>query len=340
MNQKQLALLLEKYLKGLCTADERAIIDQWYDKQDHSLNTREMPSLQKREAMKRRILQNILENMEKDGRVLVPVRRSIYRRLVLPLVASAAILLFIFRIAFTIHNTKNEAEQRIVQKEMVNHSKNMLKQVLPDSSIVWLSPQAKLRFPEKFTGDVRSITMEGECFFEIAKDPAHPFLIYSEHFITKVLGTSFKVSDKSGSPTALVTVLTGKVSVKPSGKGLAALTKTKAMADEITLSPQQRVTLDPREKKIYQEKGVDLNELQMYKHISLLFENAKLEHIVKVLNENFQADIRFVDQSLKDKVMDADLTDLNLPEILSVLKTSLQLDYEINGQHVVLRNNN
>lgn len=47
--------------------------------------------------------------------------------------------------------------------------------VLADGTRVWLNSATKLRYPTRFTGKNREVYVEGEAFFSVCKDSAHPF---------------------------------------------------------------------------------------------------------------------------------------------------------------------
>ncbi len=66
--------------------------------------------------------------------------------------------------------------------------------VLPDGSSVTLNHFSSLKYPRKFSGEIRNIEMEGEGFFEVESDPDHPFVISTRDVDIKVLGTSFNVN--------------------------------------------------------------------------------------------------------------------------------------------------
>lgn len=90
--------------------------------------------------------------------------------------------------------------------------------LLPDSSQVTLEPGSKMEYPEKFNGKSRTVKLDGEAFFEITKDAAHPFIISTRFINTTVLGTSFSVQ-AYGSQEAKVVVVTGRVRVQTTPEG-------------------------------------------------------------------------------------------------------------------------
>ena len=87
---------------------------------------------------------------------------------------------------------------------------------LPDGSRVWVNQNTKIAYTDEFAGDTREVTLSGEAFFEVAKDPDKPFIITSGAVRTTVLGTSFNVEAYAGKPIA-VSVRSGLVKVQSSG---------------------------------------------------------------------------------------------------------------------------
>jgi transmembrane sensor len=85
--------------------------------------------------------------------------------------------------------------------------------VLSDGSEVILEKNSQLNYAANFTSGKREVYLTGNAFFNIARDPAHPFIVYTQNIVTKVLGTSFWVKARANGQTASVLVKTGKVSV-------------------------------------------------------------------------------------------------------------------------------
>lgn len=94
--------------------------------------------------------------------------------------------------------------------------------MLADGSKVSLRAGSKLTHPEKFNGDTRGVTLEGEGFFEVTRDEQHPFIISAGAADVTVLGTSFDV--QTGEAQTVVTVATGKVKVADKGTASVILT--------------------------------------------------------------------------------------------------------------------
>ncbi|MCB9081392.1 MAG: FecR domain-containing protein [Lewinellaceae bacterium] len=92
--------------------------------------------------------------------------------------------------------------------------------VLPDGSTVVLNANATIEYPRWFSQKpLREVRLRGEAFFEVAKDPARPFVVHAEPLEVKVLGTAFNVRTQAGNAGAQVNVKSGRVEVMHTGNG-------------------------------------------------------------------------------------------------------------------------
>nr|WP_295871346.1 FecR family protein [uncultured Chitinophaga sp.] len=85
---------------------------------------------------------------------------------------------------------------------------------LSDGTRVWLNAATTLTFPASFAHQAeRSVEVNGEAYFEVAADPAHPFKVRTNHQQIQVLGTSFNVNNYPDEPSARTTLLRGAVKI-------------------------------------------------------------------------------------------------------------------------------
>ncbi|MGC4099706.1 FecR family protein [Ferruginibacter sp.] len=117
-----------------------------------------------------------------------------------------------------------------------NSNKRPMKVLLQDGSKVTLSANSGIRYLTVFTGNKRDIYLDGEAFFEVAKDKTKPFIVYAGGLSTTALGTSFIVSDaKQKAGSIMVKLFTGKVVIKAT-KSLAG------WKQDAFLTPGQQLT--------------------------------------------------------------------------------------------------
>lgn len=65
---------------------------------------------------------------------------------------------------------------------------------LPDGSKVWLNSESKLTFPIAFNAHDRVVSLEGEAYFDVAKDTNRPFIVQAGNLKVQALGTEFNVN--------------------------------------------------------------------------------------------------------------------------------------------------
>lgn len=84
--------------------------------------------------------------------------------------------------------------------------------LLPDGTVVKLNAQSEFRFPTRFATDKREVYLKGEAYFDVHHDPKHPFVVKTDYFEAKAVGTSFNVRAYT-SEQANVTLVEGRLIV-------------------------------------------------------------------------------------------------------------------------------
>jgi len=85
--------------------------------------------------------------------------------------------------------------------------------VLADGTAVWLDALSSIRYPTVFAGKERDVELQGEAYFEVAKNKAMPFRVISNNQTLEVLGTHFNINAYADEPAIRTTLLEGKVRV-------------------------------------------------------------------------------------------------------------------------------
>jgi ferric-dicitrate binding protein FerR (iron transport regulator) len=145
---------------------------------------------------------NLLPQKEKSGRIVI--HSSAFRW-----AAAVAAILCISLLSVWLIKQNQTGDLLVLHNEM---NAPTLAATLEDGSIVYLTEQTTVCYPEHFQEDKRIVTLQGDAFFEIARQPSRPFYIDTKVAEIEVLGTFFHVknSDKS---TFLLSVRNGEVKV-------------------------------------------------------------------------------------------------------------------------------
>jgi ferric-dicitrate binding protein FerR (iron transport regulator) len=126
----------------------------------------------------------------------------------------------------------NKVMERAVKETVIyaDSGADFEKFTLPDKSTATLTHGSKLAYSDDFASR-RRVRLDGEAFFEVARDTLHPFSVHNESMSVVVLGTEFNVKAHDNVPEAEIILVSGKVSVELGN-------------NNISLSPGQKLTLD------------------------------------------------------------------------------------------------
>ena len=84
---------------------------------------------------------------------------------------------------------------------------------LSDGTNVWLNARTKIVYPAVFDKSVRQVAVDGEAYFDVAKDKKRPFIVETGKCNMEVLGTKFNVEGYSDKDDFEVTLMEGSVRV-------------------------------------------------------------------------------------------------------------------------------
>ena len=181
--------------------------------------------------------------------------------------------------------------------------------VLEDGSVIDMNTQSELAV--KMSDELRSIDLvEGEALFTVAKDPARPFVVASEHATVRAIGTQFNVHKRNGE--VLVTVLEGRVAVERSTSPANSGAVGTIAAEPVELGAGDAAEVLPsapikRQAKVNTERTVAWTERR------LIFENEPLSAVVAEFNRYNPRQLVINDVALSQErisaVFDADKPD-------------------------------
>ncbi|MDQ0107504.1 ferric-dicitrate binding protein FerR (iron transport regulator) [Chitinophaga terrae (ex Kim and Jung 2007)] len=103
---------------------------------------------------------------------------------------------------------------------------------LQDGTFVKLNSETTIRFPFNFTGGAREVYVMGEAYFDVATDPAHPFIVHTPAATVTVLGTVFNINSYS---RLAVSVVSGEVRVATSKQTVHLTRGQQAIADTASM---------------------------------------------------------------------------------------------------------
>lgn len=196
----------------------------------------------------------------------------------------AASILLVICISFAGYMTKQLYDiNTVVQTYTALNGKSKI--VLPDGSDVWLNAESSLEYRTTFWSKERSVLLNGEAFFNVAKDKDHPFVVKSQGFRVKVYGTTFNVEAREKSNEMCVSLLSGSVDV--------------ASANEAhMIMPGETAVCMKNSGKISVEKS-DVDFVAMWAKESVRFERKSIRELIKYLSRWYGVKI-YLDPSIPE----------------------------------------
>ncbi|MBK7242437.1 MAG: FecR domain-containing protein [Saprospiraceae bacterium] len=167
----------------------------------------------------------------------------------------------------------------VTHDQLVQTDGDIKKLTLADNSQITLNEKSSLSYPESFPGRERRVTLKGEAFFAIAKNPEKPFIISTESGEIKVLGTRFNVKETTNPSGIEVLVEEGRVSFQTKSKDAVHI-----------LSAGDKLILNNTTSQMLIQHKSNMNDLVWFTY-SLEYVNAKLGTVVSDLSKYFKVPI-------------------------------------------------
>jgi transmembrane sensor len=339
MNRKAFHQLLQRYVEGKCTAEERRLIDQWYELLDGE-NNFELAD-EEIDEIEERIWNKIKnKNLKK---VSLSAKVFSLKRIKKWMVAASILLIVGF--SYWLVKNKTAGDDSIVTKKIhegfsqyANSSDTIKDIILEDNSIVSLRPLSKIAFPKHFEANKREIYLEGEAFFKVSKNPSRPFLVYNNNVVTEVLGTSFDVKETNG--TVEVSVRTGRVAVYENSDQVK-LSSEQEKKNGVIITPNQKVTYYTNDRHFITsivDNPVPISQDNTtVQKISFVFDDTPLSQVIKALEKQYGLEIVVSDESLNNKPFTGDITKQDLYTKLQLICQAIGATYEIKGTHILIK---
>lgn len=221
--------------------------------------------------------------------------------------------------------TGDKVDTAFVEKNNSKGTKSVLE--LSDGTKIWLNADSRLQYPQVFKGNTREVKLNGEAFFDVAKNAAKPFVIHLSNGTVRVLGTSFNIRAYDDENKVETSVATGKVAFIPRYQD------PQKKQDTLFITPDRKL------KYIYAAEELVIRpssaiEDKAWTEGKLIFKSMSWEEIALELERNFGKTIVFDDDELKKYRLTGSFQNNSLEQILYYLAKTADFDYEIHDQDV------
>lgn len=193
---------------------------------------------------------------------------------------------------------------------------------LEDGSRIHLNSSSKITYPTQFSDSVRSVSLDGEAFFDVAKE-SRPFVVDLGKAQIEVLGTTFNAS-KSSKDKLQVALVSGKVKVND------------RIGNQVMLLPSEMLTIEEGG-EIHKSK-FDSVEIIGWKDKNLVFRNADFLTVKNKIENWYGVEVNFVGKLGKTWAYTGNFHNESLKNVLEGIKHTSKIKYRINGKKIELYN--
>lgn len=271
--------ILYKFFEGKVSPKEQRLIGQWLDESEKH---KEML------VRERMVFDAMIVSGEITDRQSVQSRKKRTRVVFMELLRIAAVILVMFLVGGYIYVRKME-EIRLANNIVTVPVGQRVNLQLPDGTSVWLNASSEIIYPAYFSGSTREIHLNGEAYFEVEHNASKPFIVHTETFDIKVLGTKFNVEAYKGMEGFTTALMEGSVEV----------TDRKNKDKSVRLYPAQKVAFRNGE---LCKSPIDNYDVYRWREGLICFKETRFADLMRQLEKNYGVRILINNEAVKEKV--------------------------------------
>jgi ferric-dicitrate binding protein FerR (iron transport regulator) len=224
---------------------------------------------------------------------------------------------------------------------------------LEDGTKIWLNAHSKLIYPNRFVGGQRIVKLEGEGYFEVAKEKTRPFRVETSGLSINVLGTTFNLKSYPEEGLIETTLIEGEIvlnkiiegqedqnllRLKPNQKATFVKKDGLLLTDEIHAAniPVTEIEQRSSEKLVIAEIA-DLEPVVAWKDDRMVFKNETFESIAVKLGRRYNARFDFIDKEVKQYRFSGVFEEISIDQALKALQFASQFSFEINQDVITIK---
>ena len=198
---------------------------------------------------------------------------------------------------------------------------------LSDGTEVFLNAESILRFPNSFEeGTCREIWIDGEAYFKVKRDEAHPFVVHTGNIEVEVLGTEFNLMAYHQNPEEHVTLVRVKVKVRDCER-----------RGEVVLTPGVQAVFD-KDREIMTSQKVDVGYYTAWMEDLFAFRETPFDEVMRILARWYDFEFFFQNPDVQDFIYSGKVARYaTLNEVLDVFRQTGDLDFDVKDKVVIVR---
>ncbi len=222
-------------------------------------------------------------------------------------------------------DTQKELSKKILINTLLVPRGGEYSLILSDGTKIWLNADSKLKYPISFTEKKRVVWLEGEAYFEVAKDESKPFIVNTNSGDITVLGTQFNVKDYAEDDYRYTTLVKGAVSFKV------------AQGEETILLPGQQLIyhFSSGTQKV---SNVSVKNYVSWKDKLFQFESLPFEEIMKILARWYDLTVMYESDDIKSILFSGSLDKYkNIDSFVKLFEAQVDIKFIVKDRDVIIK---
>lgn len=218
---------------------------------------------------------------------------------------------------------ENVAEDKEYYNTLVIPKGGEYKLQLADGTSVWLNAATKFRYPVRFSGDNRTVYLEGEAYFEVFKNKEVPFIVDMGKASLQVLGTSFNARAYKDEAGVFATLTEGKIRLNNGRQSLV-------------LHPEEQGIADIRTGELTKRK-VDSRLYSGWKDGRFIFQEQTLDEIMNTLSRWYDIRVTFENEAVRKVTFTGNLKRYDsFDKIIDMLEMTDMAHFKVDGNAIII----
>ena len=366
-------IIIVKFLQNQCSVSEIALLTEWINKSpENKAYFEQIETVWNSIDIKINIDQvnpetswNELSRLidQKDNKSKITTVQKTQSFTFNSLLRVAAIVLISFGLSwlafYSYYKNTLKASAGMLEVSVEKGSKSKVK--LADGTTIWLNSETTIKYPDKFASNQREVYIEGEAFFEVAKDKKRPFIVHTSDMDMVVLGTSFNVKSYPDEGTIETTLIEGSLRIekerksgkkqyiylKPNqrvilvkGKGrilLGDINKTNKKTQALPKrNSKTEISVIKRKEKIYLNENIDTNIYVSWKNNRLVFKDERFESLAVKLERWYNVKITIKNEKLKNYKFTGTFENETIEQAISALQLTTPFKYKFDKNKIII----
>lgn len=192
---------------------------------------------------------------------------------------------------------------------------------LPDGTTVMLNSGSSIRYGSDYNTANRSIELDGEAYFEVAKNPELPFVVSAQQLKVEALGTKFNVRAYGTEKEIVTTLVEGRV-------------KASSPHGDVIMNPMEEVAFDKESEAMRKYDAPNRKHLIPWRDNEILFDDDTLEEIAARMERMYNVRILFDDEGIREYSYTGLVRNSSLDNVLNLITATSPVEAKVHSDTI------